>query len=922
MNTGEVVSGDPASGQRLVTGDTVNVAARLEQAATAGEVLLGEPTYRLVKDAVQVDVVAPLELKGKAERVPAFRLGGVLADTAGHVRHLDSPMVGRSKELELFRRGLERARDERTCHLFTLLGSAGVGKSRLVREFLAGADATVLRGRCLSYGEGITYYAVGEIVRTGAQIPDGADGPTALAALERTLIGAEEEDRIARLVGGLFGWADAAGPDDAAWGLRKLLEHLAKDRPLVVVIDDLHWAEPLLLDLIEHLADWTRDAELLLVCIARPELLEVRSGWGGGKLNATSILLEPLAGDDAAAMMSNLLGDADLPPTARDRILAAAEGNPLFVEEMIGMLIDDGLIRFEDGAWTAVDDLASLTVPPTIQLLLSARLDRLDAEERAVIERGAVEGKVFHTGAVTSLAPEGLRTSVRPRLMALARKELIRPDRAEFAGEDAFRFRHMLIRDAAYEAMPKEQRAELHEGFARWLTTVSGDRLSEYQEILGHHLEQAYRYRSELGPADDRTRALAKDAARALHASADRATERDDLAAAARLLERTIALSGGFERARATVELGEALRMTGRHGEAIDVLDAFALSPDGPRWPALRIRADVGRLMSSSFLQPDLGVRAGYERAATLLDEAEQIGDDQAITACLLATGVYSFWLGRCATSAEISTRLLPRLDELTSTSRGQVLNGLIVNTYFGATPIDEGFSVIELMRGLVGDGFRGRVQCATLAGALYSMADDEEAFEVASIEVDSLLADSGRWDDMSFMFRQSRGECLARIGRLDEARSWFRDLKVALDDQGEVGFNSTVTGVLATYEALSGQIDQAAVLIQNGYEMSPDDDFGALVPLSWAGALVASARGEHDAALAAIDEGIELISVTDYLVMHADTLRYRGQVLEAAGRREEADVSFDEALAMYERKGDTASARRLRSWRGEHGSR
>ncbi|MEX1278078.1 MAG: adenylate/guanylate cyclase domain-containing protein, partial [Chloroflexota bacterium] len=493
VNTGEVVAGDPRAGQRLVTGDAVNLAARLEQAAEAGQVFLGATTQRLVKDAVRVEEVEALDLKGKSAPVKAFRLLEVLPDTAGHVRNLDSPMVGRAKELDVLRRALERARGDRTSQLFTLLGPAGVGKSRLVGEFLAGAgDATVLRGRCLSYGDSITYYALREIVQLAAGISESDDAATAMTRLTAVLAGAEDGDRIAHLAGGLLGWADPSSTEDGSYAVRKAFEHLARERPLIVVFDDIHWAEPLLLDLIEHLADWIRDAELLIVCVARPELLEIRPGWGGGKMNATVILLEPLAGDDAGALLDNILGEAALPPIARDRLLAAAEGNPLFVEEMIGMLVDDGLLRLTDGAWRAVSDLADLTVPPTIQLLLAARLDRLESEERAVMERGAVEGKVFHIGAVTSLSPEAVRSQVRPRLLALARKELIRPDRAEFAGQDAFRFRHLLIRDAAYQAMPKEQRAELHEGFARWLTEAVGDRMMEYQEILGYHLEQAY----------------------------------------------------------------------------------------------------------------------------------------------------------------------------------------------------------------------------------------------------------------------------------------------------------------------------------------------------------------------------------------------------------------------------------------------
>ncbi len=915
VNTGEVVAGDPTAGQRLVTGDTVNVAARLEQAAGSGEVLLGGSTYRLVKDAVEVEPVEPLELKGKSDRVPAFRLHRVLIDTAGHVRNLDSPMVGRMKELELFRRGLERVRDERTSHLFTLLGPAGVGKSRLVREFLADADATVLRGRCLSYGEGITYYALGEIVRQAAGIAETDDAASSLATLTELLAEAEDGDRIARLVGGLFGWSDPAGPDDAAWGVRKLLEHLAKDRPLVVLFDDIHWAEPLVLDLIEHLADWTRDAELLLVCVARPELLEIRPGWGGGKMNATSILLEPLAGDEAGALLDNLLGDADLPGTARERILAAAEGNPLFVEEMIGMLIDDGLLRFEGGAWRAVDDLADLTVPPTIQLLLAARLDRLDAEERAVIERGAVEGKVFHTGAVTSLVSEGLRGQVRPRLLALARKELIRPDRAEFAGEDAFRFRHLLIRDAAYQAMPKEQRAELHEGFARWLTDVSGDQVGEYQEILGHHLEQAYRYRSELGPADDRTRALASDAARALRASAERAVERGDLPGAMHLLERAIELADGLDRARAVVDLGEILESRGDYARSMEVLGGFLGSPEASEAPGLRIRADVFTLVSVSQMEPEHGIVAGHERSAALLAEAEALGDDAAITTALLGVSTFAFWRGRCAEALAVSERLLPRVGQLKGLYRGLVSVGFMTEAYFGSTPVDDGYALVERMREITGDGVQGRIRCDTVTAGLLAMARDEERFDAAIERVDRGWEELGNPQEM-IINKQQRAESLWRLGRDAEAEAQMREAKAFFDRTGESGFNSTMTSLLATFLAELGRFDEAEVLTTEARTMASADDFGALVPIGWAGGLVASARGNHDEALRVIDEALSLVRETDYLTFHADTVRFRGQILWGAGRHEDAEVAFADALAMYERKGNVASARRMQAWR------
>ena len=359
VNTGEVVAGDPSAGQRLVTGDAVNVAARLEQAASPGEIFLGETTYRLVKDAVEVEPVAALDLKGKEQPVPAYRLVAVLADVAGHVRHLDSPMVGRGKELAMLERALERAVTERTSHLFTLLGSAGVGKSRLVSEFLEGpvgdSDGPPRSVSLLRRGDHVLPARRGD--PPGGRHPrGGAAGRLAIEARSACSTETPDGERIASLVGGLFGWAPPGATEDAFWAVRKILEHLARERPVVVVFDDIHWAEPTMLDLIEHLADWTRDAAVLLVCVARPELLEIRSGWGGGKMNATSILLEPLPGDEASMLVDNLLGEADIPrararpdPRCRRREPAVRRGDARDADRRRAPPIRGGLVAIRRG---------------------------------------------------------------------------------------------------------------------------------------------------------------------------------------------------------------------------------------------------------------------------------------------------------------------------------------------------------------------------------------------------------------------------------------------------------------------------------------------------------------------------------------------------------------------------------------------
>src|SRR4249920_161260 len=379
INTGEVVVG--GEGETLVTGDAVNVAARLEQAAGATETLIGAETRLLVRDAVKVEAVEPLALKGKSEPVGAYRLLEVIGDAAPLARHLETPLVGRASERDRLWRDFEDAVEKRTCRLFTLLGPAGIGKSRLVADFLEriGDSTDVLRGRCLSYGEGITYWPLVEMVIAIGVEPDSIIGTS---------------------------------PPETQLAFRRLLESRAARRPQVVVIDDLQWAEPVFIDLVEHVADLSRDAPIFLLCVARTELLDVRPGWGGGKMNATALLLEPLGADECAELMDRLDAGVSLDTGLRDRITIASAGNPLFVEEMLAMVREGG---GED-----------VVVPPTIQALLQARIDLLDGDVRMVMERGAVEGEVFHRGTVTELSPQPVRDGVESHLATLVRKELIR----------------------------------------------------------------------------------------------------------------------------------------------------------------------------------------------------------------------------------------------------------------------------------------------------------------------------------------------------------------------------------------------------------------------------------------------------------------------------------------------------------------
>jgi hypothetical protein len=429
VNTGEVVAGDPAAGQSFATGDAVNVAARLEQAAQPGEILVGEATYRLVRDAVDVDGPEELHLRGKPGPSGARRLRAVRPGVPGHVRRLDTPMIGRRRELALLEQAYERTARELTCHLFTVLGPAGIGKSRLVREFVSALpeEARVAQGRCLPYGDGITYWPVAEAVRELAGIAEDHSAEEAQARLVRLLSGEDDAELVAAKVAAAVGLGTGAvATEEASWAVRRLLEALAGEQPLMLVFDDAQWGEETFLDLLEHVVDWSRDAPLLVVCLARPELLDVRPGWGGGKPNATSVLLEQLAGDECALLVQELLGDGELDERASERLVARTGGNPLFVEEMLAMLLDEGLLERENGRWSVAADVGAVAIPGTIQALLAARLDRLPAEERRLIEHGAVEGELFHREAVAGLLGEpGLDAPLRQ----LVRKEVLRPAR-------------------------------------------------------------------------------------------------------------------------------------------------------------------------------------------------------------------------------------------------------------------------------------------------------------------------------------------------------------------------------------------------------------------------------------------------------------------------------------------------------------
>ena len=444
IDTGDVLV-TQAEGE-LATGRPVTAADELERSARPGQILLGGPAHALIRELVEVEAVSP----------GVHRLVGLLPDVDGRALRLDSPLIGRRRQLTALSSAFESVVTDRALHMVTILGAAGVGKSRLVREFVESVEgvATLLHGQCLPYGETITY----------------------------------------RPFGAFLAAANEPATEVTARDVREALEELAAERPLVLVLDDLQWAEPPLLDVVEEVAATSKDAPILLVCLARPELLEARGSWSATTVEASSIVLDPLTGAESERLVDNLLGESDLPDIVRDHIVDTSGGNPLFVEELLATLVDQDILQRKAGRWTTTE-VQAIPVPPSIQALVAARVDRLPEEERAVLELASVEGRSFSSRAVVELSGDETRGDLEAILAELLQKELVRPDAADVG---RYVFRHQLIRDAAYESIPLPVRADLHERLARILA-VTGPGSGTASELAAYHRSRAETYRSMLG---------------------------------------------------------------------------------------------------------------------------------------------------------------------------------------------------------------------------------------------------------------------------------------------------------------------------------------------------------------------------------------------------------------------------------------
>ena len=914
VNTGEVVAGDPTAGQRLVTGDTVNTAARLEQAAPENQVLLGPLTYALVRDAVEVEPVEPLVLKGKAEPVMAWRLVKVRSATEGRARREDTPLVGRETELAALRGSLAEAVSARAPRLVTLTGDAGVGKSRLVRELLVGVEgsARALRGRCLSYGEGITFWPIGEIVRAAAGIVE--EDPPAIARAKLLEVAPDRD--VALRVASVVGLTAATVPlPEIFWGVRRLLEALARRQPLAVVIDDVHWAEPALLDLLDHLLGAAEDAPILVVATARPEFTDEHPEWPAAR-PGLRIALEPLGEEAAAAVVANLAG-APVPPDVARRVVAAAEGNPLFVEQLVETLVETGALRLADGQWIRADESPDLGLPPTVQALVAARLDRISGEERAVVEPASVIGLRFAEPAVADLVDAALRPALGSTLGQLVRRRMIRPESAAGRpGDEAdFRFAHQVVRDVAYQGILKRTRATLHERFVAWADRVNADRdrAREFEEILGYHLEQAYRYRADLGPLDDDGIAIGRDGARRLAAAGARAFERGDMHAAANLLQRASSLLGVHDPARldlapdlgeALLELGELERAAAVLAEAIEVADELF---DDRR----RAHVSIMRLLVRFYAGGDdeaLDGGAGDDLDSALaifVREGDELGQARAWRLRFGAANSQ----GRYAEAADAAERVIRHAracGDRRLERRG--MTGYALAALYGPTPVREAIGHLEDLLGAVSDDRRtsGLLRC--FLAQLQAMDGQIDVARQTYAAARAALEELGRNVlAASVSLNSWRVEMLARDPAAAE-RELRRDYSL-LEAMGERYLLSTVAGALAMTLILQGRTEEAEPYAAQCEELATSDDIESQVLWRGARARLAARRGDLAEAQEHALAAVAAVSASTSPWMRASAMLDAADTMGRAGRPEEAREWLAAARDASTEKGDVATA-------------
>lgn len=908
INTGEVVI---AEGDADLVGDALNVAARLEKACAPGRVLVGEETWRLTRGDLAYEALGEVTVSGRAEPVAIYQLAAessVEIDTA-------TPFVGREDELARLQVAFDDAVARNEARFVSVLGSPGVGKTRLSRELAATAKtATTFEVRCDRAGEA-TFAPIVELIRAAVDLGDGLDAAFTRERLA-TLIPADgsERDRIIDGLAGIVGSAPARSTEEAFWSVRRLVESMASEQPVILVIDDIQWAESLLLDLLEHLAEWVRDAPFLLVGLARPELREIRPVLTeAGRRMADVLALDGLDSAATEQLAARLLGTDRLPVELVARLPESTDGNPLFVRELVRMLVDDQVIQRRGDAWELAIDADAVEVPPTIQSLLAARVERLADDERTVLELASVIGAEFSLGALRELVGPDGRATLDTRLERLRRKELVEPTGTYWGDEPLHRFHHVLIRDAAYRRLLKGTRAELHEQVGRWTDEAAAHVIGEHEAVIAFHYEQAHEYRRQLGPLDDHGRALGRRAAELLTLAAQGALERDDLAAAGSLASRAIDrldANDHDDRAALLLLACEALVSSGDVAAARPLVeDLSGMAVGDPRLEAWAACFDAQMIV---LTDPDrlVDAEAITTRAAASLAE---LGDGAGEAKAHLVRARTLAGLGRVA-DCEIE------LDRALSAARTAADRRRVI-AVLGAAPTAAlwGPSPVARAGGRCLDVVR-----------LLRITSASPAVEATSLRCQAVLeALRGRIDTARSMLSRARTtleelglqhdlmetELFAGIVELigDDPAAAEAPLRAAYGGLGAMGVGADAgqaAALLARSLLAQGREDEADEMA-TASEALAGQNLKPVIAWRSARAAMLAARGDTTAAVALAEEAVRIAAGTDLVLDHADACIALASVrAEAGDERGAADARAD-AARLYTAKGATVLAER-----------
>jgi class 3 adenylate cyclase/tetratricopeptide (TPR) repeat protein len=951
VNTGTVLVRDAGAIEDEVTGKTVTVAKRLEEAAGGDQILIGAETYRLVADAVHAEKASPITIDGLDEPEGVWRLVEVLPDRPARMRRLDAPLIGRDREQRLLFALFERAAAERSCHLVTVLGFAGIGKSRLVDEFVVGLGdrATVLRGHCLAYGDSTALWPMVEIVRQAAGVAP-TDPPAEVHERLKALVRNEERGeriagRVAQVLG--FGFDKAAGPpeEDTFWALRRLLETLARHRPLVVVVDDLQWGEPTLLDAIEHVAEAARDTPIMVICMARPdELFRRRQYWPGGKVNSTSLLLSPLGDTEGEQLVGHLL-DGRVDTAAKAHITEWAQGFPFIVEELVANLRDADKLKPVNGhwelhleaggeqghpgvaPWEEVDRRSSVSVPLSIQALLLTRLGRLDAGGRAIIERAAVVGEQFHTRDIEVLQPGSTSHDVTVGLEELVRLDLVRPDHTPAAvplppgSGESYRFRHIMIRTVAYDRMPDDRRAELHERYADWLEQNTEDRRSQFDELVGYHLYEAYRYTQKLDPDGDRARELGRRAGER-HAEAGlRAAIRGDNQLTMAWLDRAARLlpAGHPSRLRVLPPLAEALQEGKELVGAMKAYEEIASAAEKAGDDGLAAHAKIGLLHVTAQHGPERFLREGRDQIELATPVFNRL-DDQLGLAKAWHLFAYWHWVkGHLAAANDAATRAGRFAHKAGNPHWEARIRGLhCFILYWGPSPLEEvdrhsqealAFARRSGMRSLEADALTVLARIAAMRGDFPKANELMRSAWTIAEDVGRLLTHAAEYIS----------QALIRVlgGELTAAEATLRDGYRTLERMGATGPRANVAAMLARVLLLQERYEEAEDMTRICEQIAPGGQVDVQIKWRAIRALVLARRDELEHAEELARAATAKADETDQLESRAEAYVDLAEVLRLGGRHAEAAMKLERAVALYEEKGNEVAERNARKLLG-----